>query len=658
MTALMWTVLALVPPLIFALYFLKLRRQPLEVPSTYLWKKTIEDLHVNSLWQRLRNSLLLLLQLLLALLLILACINPGCEGETLSGDRLIFLIDNSASMSATDVEGSDSRLDDAKKQIGNLIDRMDEGAVGMLISFSDSAVPVQSYTTNHSILKSRLNEIEQTQHSTDINEALVAASGLANPGRTSDRESAVDIQVADALEATIFIYSDGGVREVPAFSFGEKLFAEYHPVGGAEIPDNVGITAFSISDQADSDTQVQAYARIQNSSDEDQSVDLSLYVDDQLLDARAAVTIRKESSIGLQFDLTGVVDNMSGPVPVRLEIENDDVYKQDNSGYAVLNPPRLPNVLVITDYNRYLEMVCNDELGRFDFQPESFIEDDRYLKDAQLGTWDLIIYDRCVPETMPVANTVFIGAIPPVEGWSAEEKRAPTSILDINAGHPVMSAVQMGNVDILDSQPLAGPEGADSLMDSVDGTIIMIAPRGGFQDLVLGFSLIEIDPSGSPVSNTNWPIRLSFPLFFQNVVTELGGSSAFAASRGASPGTLVRLKSKVPYDSVTVTGPDGTNTSLKPGDDSTFMFAQTEQCGIYTVREPGGTVDHLFPVNLFDRRESDLKVRDTLDLGYEEMESSESQMKPVTKDFWPWFVGFALVVLVIEWYIYNKRVFI
>ena len=30
------------------------RRQPLEVPSTYLWARTIEDLHVNSLWQRLR----------------------------------------------------------------------------------------------------------------------------------------------------------------------------------------------------------------------------------------------------------------------------------------------------------------------------------------------------------------------------------------------------------------------------------------------------------------------------------------------------------------------------------------------------------------------------------------------------------------------------
>ena len=40
-----WALLAAVPPAIIALYFLKLKREPLEVPSTYLWHKSIEDLH-------------------------------------------------------------------------------------------------------------------------------------------------------------------------------------------------------------------------------------------------------------------------------------------------------------------------------------------------------------------------------------------------------------------------------------------------------------------------------------------------------------------------------------------------------------------------------------------------------------------------------------
>ena len=206
-----WTILAMVPPLILLLYFLKLRRTPVEVPSTYLWTKTIEDLHVNSIWQRLRNSLLLLLQLMLALLLLLACLQPGCEGEKIQGKRFIFMVDNSSSMSAEDAPEGITRLQYSKDQIRNMIDAMDSSASAMIISFSNESDVVQSYTTDKSVLKMKLSSIKQTQRSTDMSEALTAASGLANPGRTSDRESQIDIQVAEALAAKLFIFSDGGI---------------------------------------------------------------------------------------------------------------------------------------------------------------------------------------------------------------------------------------------------------------------------------------------------------------------------------------------------------------------------------------------------------------------------------------------------------------
>ena len=77
-----WTILAAVPPAIMLLYFLKLKRRPVEVPSTYLWHKSIEDLHVNSIWQRLRRNLLLLLQLL-----VIAAGGRGTAAAELAGNQ-------------------------------------------------------------------------------------------------------------------------------------------------------------------------------------------------------------------------------------------------------------------------------------------------------------------------------------------------------------------------------------------------------------------------------------------------------------------------------------------------------------------------------------------------------------------------------------------
>src|SRR3954463_184179 len=93
---------ALALQLLVLLYFLKLRRQTLRISSTLLWEKSFHDLQVNAPFQKLRWSLLLLLQLLLMSLVLFALGEPVIRGEGSSASRIILLIDRSASMSATD----------------------------------------------------------------------------------------------------------------------------------------------------------------------------------------------------------------------------------------------------------------------------------------------------------------------------------------------------------------------------------------------------------------------------------------------------------------------------------------------------------------------------------------------------------------------------
>ena len=329
LSAWQWAALAAVPPAIVLLYFLKLKRLPVSVPSTYLWSRTIEDLHVNSIWQRLRQSLLLFLQLLLILLAILACLRPGWRGAELSGDRFIFLIDTSASMSATDVPPT--RLDESKRRVIQLIDQMESGDVAMVISFSDRALVEQSFTDNRSLLRQKVNRIKATNHRSDLTEALRAASGLANPGRTSQSGTS-DVQVAEALPATMYIYSDGGFASVPNFSLG-NLEPKYIPIG-AEAPQNLAVVAFTADRNPEKPGQAQAYARLQNSGGEETQVEVSLYLNDTLADA-SQVKVPANGEAGVQFDLQNVDDGV-----LRLELNHKDDLALDNRAHVALGIPR------------------------------------------------------------------------------------------------------------------------------------------------------------------------------------------------------------------------------------------------------------------------------------------------------------------------------
>src|ERR1700722_13105945 len=124
---------AIAVPALLILYFLKLRRREMVVPSTLLWRKAIQDLQVNAPFQKLRRNLLLLLQLLLLLALLLAFSRPVTSYRPPPGAVSVILIDRSASMSARDMN-EHSRLEEAKKRAKELVDSMGKDSSAMVIA--------------------------------------------------------------------------------------------------------------------------------------------------------------------------------------------------------------------------------------------------------------------------------------------------------------------------------------------------------------------------------------------------------------------------------------------------------------------------------------------------------------------------------------------
>jgi hypothetical protein len=688
-----WGLLALVPPAIIALYFLKLRRQPLEVPSTYLWSRAIEDLHVNSLWQRLRQSLLLFLQLLLIALLAFTLLRPGWQGTELTGERFVFLIDTSASMTADDL--GPSRLDEAKKQAIALIEQMKPENAAMIISFSNVAKVEQPFTNNRSTLRTKVQLIEPTNRTSDLSEALRAAAGLANPGQSGDPNNPLDNPAAEAMPATLYILSDGGFASIPTFKLG-NLEPVYLKMAG-QTQKNQAIITFSTEVNPEKPGRVQAFARLENHADEPATVEATLLLNDTLLDAKKVELPARDEKTGLpgaagvNFEMQEIESGI-----LKLQIDAKDNLPADNVAYAVVNLPRPARVLVVTPGNDPLELALKTDeaqkVADVAFADPALLETKAYADQAVDGSYDLIIYDQCAPKTMPSCNTLFIASVPPAEtpaagtatpaqpaaatdqpaagseapsatpplvgSWSVGERQGPPIIIDVDQVHPLTQLVQMGNVKIISGLPLKGPPGTITLIDSDIGALYAVGPRGGYEDAVLGFGIYETNDEGNREANTDWPIRRSFPVFVMNAVKYLGGVRTSLAAPNIQPGQPAILRTATPVPKVLVSSPRGDGFEVPRELQNTFVFGRTDELGVYDVREGSGQkVNQQFAVNLFDTRESDLTPAEQLEIGYERVEAQQGR-QAARQELWKWLLLGAIGVLIFEWYVYNRRVYL
>lgn len=644
-----WLILALIPPAVLMLYFLKLRRQPMEVPSTYLWRRTIEDLHVNSIWQKLRQNLLLYLQLLFLLAIILACLRPGFSGKSTVGKRWVFLIDNSASMQASDEVPS--RLEVAKKKVRDQIASMGSNDVAMVLSFSDRADVRQGFTSDKRKLFTALQGVEPTNRTTDIGEALRASAGLANPGRSSFG-GLKDVQVAEALPATLFLYSDGGFPPLEEFDLG-NLTVEYVSIGRTMI-DNVAILAFT-AQRNDENGQVQAFGRIVNHGSEDRSLMASLYREKQLLDA-ANVTVDAGEEVGVNFDLSELPEG-----ELRLELDVKDELSIDNVAYAALRPNRQLSIALVTPGNTALEASLQTgplaKLASVSIYSPEQLKDADYQKREQSGIFDVVIYDQCVPEKLPVASTLFIGVKPPLADWKFDEPQSPVVLMEWDKRHPMVQYLELGNLRILEGFTMTPPESGSVLIRSDTGPVMAIAPRGAFQDAVLGFGLVNTKEGENEV-NTDWAIKRSFPIFVYSAVEFLGGGVTTSAASTVLPGQAMAMSLSSRHDRFQIETPQGRKVKVDRAGQSQIVFTQTEQPGIYKVYAEDNTDPaEIFAVNLFSPRESNAATVENIALGGQEISKAQGQLFN-RKEWWRFVLLIGLGVLVGEWIIYNRRVFV
>jgi hypothetical protein len=688
--------LLLVPLLLVLLYFLKLKRKPLQVPSTYLWRKSIDDLHVNSLFQWLRDNVLLLVQLLIALILIYAVMAFQVHGRSSSGKHYILLIDSSASMAVTDVQPS--RLEEAKQQALNEIDAHADGDSGMVIEFNSRASILQPYTVDKGLLRAAVALIKQTQRPTRIEEALALADSLANPLRSTDdaavRPSNEDpaqartYVPAEGIAAEVHLFSDGRFPDVATFAAG-NLHLNYHRVGkpGADAVDNVGIVTLNAVRDDQDPSRLQVFARVLNfrKGPAEVTVELEWRVagrNDFNLREQALTLPGRTLAAGnpdkgeppadtpgegvVTFDLTDVDDSANVVLHARLKGHRDQ-FALDDEAWLVVGVVRKARVLIVTEGNEILsdffDLDATAKVAQVSYlKPADLKDEAKYRRPAHDGAFDLVIFDRCAPESedgLPLGNTFFIDAVPPP--WKRAEMKplAHTQIRNPASTHPLMQnltaldEIAFSEAFLFDLKDARVPPRTPRLLETDRETaVLFVLARRSFQDLVMTFPLVNAKGQWA----TTWNLKLSFPVFLRNVLYTLGNVSDAAAEENVQPGQVKTLRPDVAAAEVEVLapGPDNPKETLGRSSQADFSYKTTEQVGVYQAAWPGG--GRSFAVNLLDADESNVQPRDEVQIGAQRVEAGQSRRQ--TYETWKWGALAAVVLLVLEWALYHRRIFV
>lgn len=661
-----------VPPLV-ALYFLKLRRQARLVPTTLLWKKAIEDLHVNAPFQRLRASLLLFLQLLALALAALALGQPMFQTAERHDETLILLVDQSASMNVMESEGR-TRLDRAKEQAKRCIDNLGRNGRAMVIAFCDRAIVVAPFDNDRAALKRHIDSIEQTDSSTRLSEAISLAEAYAQNIIIGGTESGTDIP-PERMEspATVFLFTDGRVEDAGDVTLQQFDLSKLRVTNVAERQDNVGIMSMNARRNYESPQILEVAASVKNFGPKSVTVDADLYIDGQNVDVKSlqlesARTVDGSVGVGESTADEGMDRSVAvvafddleyeGGGVVEVQLRVDDGLAVDDRAWAVVDPPRRASVLLVDDGNEMLARALRVLNIRFaEMTPDEYeLAPEETLADGDRSRFDLVVMDRHSTARLPRGNYFFWGGIPIIEGVQAEGKVTDEYILNWDETHPMLRHVAVDSLEVGEWTRLELPPETLNLIEGPSTPVLSYFTREGSQFLISAFSLIAEDETGRPVYNTYWGATTDFVVFMYNAVSQLSGALVATADRSLRPGQPASLPVPPRTDEVRILRPDRTIDPIPAGSYGMVYYARTRSAGIYQM-EPGLPGADQFAVNLFNEIESDISPAPSVTIGAGRLSASASEVV-VNRPAWRYLLLGLLLLILLEWVVYNRRIFV
>lgn len=453
-------------PIFVLMYILKQRYEERQFSSLYLWHQVVLDTDATSPFQRLKSSLLFLLQLLILLMCIFALTNPFIWWDNNNYENVVIVIDTSGSMSAQSEKGT--KLDEAKEKALNLVNSISSGSKVTLINASRNFKVEVSGSNEKGLLIKKIREIEPTNSAGNIEESLSLVKSICNQ--------------YESYRA--FYFTDNGMDL-------KGLNGEVIKLGTKRPNVSLDYIAESINGN-----RLNILLRATNHGNEKTVAEICLYAEDKLVSA-------SDEELNAGQTKTMYFDNIpSSTKYIYGELTQKDGLDEDNRIYSIVKQADSKRVLLSADKNIFLEKALTTlkDIELFKTSPNEKIKDE----------FDLYIYDGENKGHLPQkGNMLFINPQNENNFFSVGvEKKGARAIIKT---HGITK--YMGNSDFVVSKfnEIETPYWSNPLLEVGENTVAFAGEKRGQKIAVIGFDL----------HNTDFPLTLEFPIFINNLVSYL-----------------------------------------------------------------------------------------------------------------------------------------
>ena len=623
--ALVWALLA-VPVVIF--YILKIRLRRVPVSTVLFWQQIFDEKRPRSLWQRLRHLLSLLVQLAIVGLLVAALAEPFFDWEILSGRRIVLVVDNSASMNATDV--APSRLARAKEEAHRVISGLrfrDEMAI--VVAGAQPRV-LCGLTGHHKTLRQALDSVTPTDGPTQLREAVAIGRRLNTEGEGPGN-------------CRIVVISDGCAEGAAELSREENISI----IGVGQRTPNVAITRFQVRRSTLDAIGYEILAEVTNLSDEPTGdFRLAIALNGNPVDIKTLKLAPNARWSEVMESVTSDGGLLTAELVVKADKETvsyPDVLACDNKAVAVL-PRRdpMPVVLVSPEGNLFLHKVLEaNPLVRLTTAKE-------LPKELPAGA--VTVFHRRIPARLPPGPVLVVDPVDDCDLWKTGEKILSPIVTHQNKDSPLMAHVRLDNVLMPEARkltftPAAGKPQVQAATVTGDTLFALIdRPEGKVVVLTVNLDLGDL------------PFRTAFPIMATNTLNYFAGIQG--ELREALP-TGATVEVDLP---TTATGeyllraPDGSTRKLTVAGSTKTTIGPLDQCGVWSVTTDAKDAAPIteFAVNLMNKAESDLRPPEGLKSSATAAEAGLSGSF-LGGPMWWYLTALAWCLAGAEWYLYQRR---